>query len=89
MQKVNFDNKKMMMDPDSWPCWPYLPVKRKNYSLKDKNLGLLTADGGKEEKTIYHVYLFALPKTLQEFLNSPTTVYPNIDELLADGWVVD
>lgn len=75
-------DKEIITDPDSWPCWPVLPLKRKNNSLEDKNLGILLAG----KLTVYHVYMFDIPQDLSK---EPKTKYNHVDELLADGWRVD
>ena len=35
---------------------------------------------------IYHAYLYKMPETME---GVPTTEYPNVDAMLADGWVID
>lgn len=84
---AEFDDLAMVRNPGRWPCWPWLPVKRRNHSLEDKNLGLLVDDG--KAPTVYHVYLFALPKTPEAFKAAPQTRYATHEAMLADGWVVD
>lgn len=73
----------------NWPVWPFLPLKRKDNSLERKNLGVLCDDGFKDGYTIYHVYLFDLPQTVQGWKAAPRTHYKTVDELLADDWIVD
>lgn len=92
----HFDDKKMMLDYANWPCWPTLPIKRKNHSIADKNLGILVATQeyvdalkGKSKIVVYHVYMYGLPKTKEEWAAAPKTEYDTIDALLADGWIVD
>ncbi len=82
-----FDHLAMIRDSYRWGRWPYLPMKRDNNSLEDKNLGVLVDDG--KSLTIYHVYLFGLPATREEFLASPQTTYESHEAMLADGWMVD
>ncbi len=75
----------MINAPSKWPCWPFLPVKRLNNSLRDKNLGVLI-DEGKKTRTIYHVYMFDLPPSME---GQPKTEYANTDKMLEEGWRVD
>lgn len=88
------DDKGFILDPNRWPCWPWLPLKRGDHSLENKNLGLLF-HGSLETKeftkgfTIYHTNLFGLPRSKEEWAKVPTTHYDTVDLLLADGWVVD
>ena len=90
------DDKQMIMDPTSWPAWPYLPLKRKNNSLEDGNLGVMLATQehadavkGTRPFCIFHVYMFAPPKGKEEWDAAKRTEYANLDALLADGWIVD
>lgn len=79
--------------PGEWPVWPYLPVKRKNNSLKDKNLGILYATEElvkKGKPTVYHLYLFDLPRDKKLSDPSiPKTEYESVEAMLDDGWMVD
>lgn len=81
-----FDHLAMMKDSSRWPCWPFLPLKRGNNELKDKNLGVLVSGYGPK---VFHQYLFDLPSTIEKLESSPNTEYSSFEELLADGWVVD
>lgn len=90
------DHKGMILDADRWPCWPFLPVKRNNNSLEDKNLGVVMCDPqythavkGSAKFVVYHVYLFDRPKGKDEWESAPKTEYNNVDEMLRDGWIVD
>lgn len=86
-------DKQFILDYGSWPCWPYLPIKRKDNSLEKGNLGVLVAteDFAKGVKVVvYHVYLFAIPRDKKLSDPSiPKTEYPSVEELLDDGWRVD
>lgn len=82
------DDRAFIERPDQWPRWPWLPLKRKNSELADKNLGVLIANGAKDY-TVYHVNLFDLPMPIERFKASPRTTYLTLDALLADGWRVD
>lgn len=77
----------MMRNPDNWPVWPYLPLKRGDYSLENRNLGILWV--GTNGLTVHFCYLFDLPKTAEEFKALPSQTYESVDEILADGWIVD
>ena len=78
-------DKEFIDDPDRWPNWPMLPVKRRDNSLANKNLGLLI-DQGKKTRTVFHVYMFDLPDSFED---APKTEYANTDAMVADGWRVD
>lgn len=85
------DDASMIDDPDQWPCWPFLPIKRKNNSLEDKNLGVLlaTQEHADGKRIVYHGCLFGWPKTSEAVKALPTTEYESTQQLLADGWIVD
>jgi hypothetical protein len=78
----------MLKQPARWPCWPVLPVKRRNHNFEDKNFGVVV-DDGKSLVTVYHVNLFMLPRSKKEWEAAPKTEYKSHEEMLADGWVVD
>ena len=74
-------SKQMILDPDQWPCWPRLPMKRIIKAGDWPELGFINAS---EYSVIYQTLLYA------EI--TPTTkkiTYKNIDAMLADGWIVD
>lgn len=87
-----FNDKAMILDPNKWPSWPFLPLKKGSYpSLENKRLGVLYhspvwSDG---KVHVVHIYMFAPPKTAAELHASPATVYDSVDAMLADGWIVD
>jgi hypothetical protein len=78
-------DKQMIQNPDLWPRWPWLPVKKSAQTLLT---GLLCCSEEHLEgkMIIYHAYLYKMPETME---GVPTTEYPNVDAMLADGWVID
>lgn len=85
------DDLTFLKDPDSWPNWPFLPIKRRDNSLVRKNLGVLVAseEYAKGHIIVNHVYLFSLPKTTEDWNACPKTEYDSLEALLRDGWIVD
>jgi len=90
------DDAEMIRSYNRWPAWPMLPVKRRNNSLEDKNLGVLLSDQahadavkGKGKIIVYHVYLFLPPEGKAGWEAAPKTEYDTVEAMLADGWVVD
>ncbi len=89
--------KTMILDVEKWPSWPFLPLKRKDNSLANKNLGFLLAtkehdDAVKGTGTfcVYHLYMFDdLPLGKEEWDAVSRTEYNTADDLLRDGWAVD
>lgn len=73
----------MMQDPDEWPLWPQLPLKRRSeYSHDGIRSGFLVAI-----PTLRPVVYLGPVGTVVE--NRKTIEYSNFGELLEDGWVVD
>ena len=79
----NFD-KKMILSRE-WPMGGFLPLKRRDNDLDKKNLGFLYV--WDTELIVYHQYVYGLEKGWKS--TGPMTRYASVDELLADGWVVD
>jgi hypothetical protein len=76
-----YDHKAMMLDPNRWPQWPVLPVKQFGSGFPE--CGVMVESDGIQPK-VYLTNLFAL-----DLANAEVKEYEDIDELLADGWVVD
>lgn len=76
----------MMVVPEEWPRWPYLPLKR--YVKSDENGGTraefgFMVDGAKF--TVFCGSIFSLPASLPNKKHE----YNSPKDILADGWVVD
>ena len=84
------DDRDMILHPVLWPKWPYLPVKRHLYTeggeYKELECGVIFLN---TKFNIYLVNLFMLPKTEEEFRETKHYEYTNVDDLLADKWIVD
>jgi len=87
---VDLDDRGMILHPDLWPKWPYLPLKRTIYdeegNWKDLECGVIFEN---TKFNIYLVNLFMLPKTEEEFRATKHYSYNNVDDLIADKWIVD
>ena len=82
----------MFASPKRWPCYPFLPVKRRTDN--GDQLGLLYDAIGVSrtygyKATVFLANLFGLPKTEDELLALPKCVYDIFEELVDDGWIVD
>ncbi len=86
MGTTRYMSKVLMVDTESWPQWPYLPVKRYDSSMENNNLGILVDLLDGKHWTVYHVNLYDIPQDLR---TARRTEYATVDALLADGWVVD
>ena len=79
-----FDHLAMMKNPNNWPQWPILPIKR-----PDKQHGMECAIMYAEGKpVIYFVNMWELSKETK-WSELPKKIYESFESLLADGWVVD
>lgn len=81
------DDLKMMKEPQHWPYWPTLPVKRylKNYNMQ---CGFMYA----HDKPIVYLHNIRDPEINGKklYLNElKQEKYDTYESLLADGWVVD
>jgi hypothetical protein len=88
-----FDHKAFMEDPEKWPSWPLLPVKR--YTEKPRgglnlpDCALLYDDLSRTgvAPTVYLENLFtATPESMK---TAEKIEYQDFADLIADGWVVD
>ena len=71
-------------NPDTWPYWPFLPVKR----CKGKGMpecSVLMADG--KQLTVIHVNMYDLRG--KDLTKVPQQIYSSHEEMVADGWEVD
>ncbi|QDU19745.1 hypothetical protein [Urbifossiella limnaea] len=78
--------------PALWPAWPFLPVIRHGRGAID--LGLMFDARGAcgltgYSATVFLTNVFALPRTLDQFLALPKEVFDDGEEMLAGGWRVD
>lgn len=78
------DDKEMILSEGLWPNWPLLPVKRPSDDFYE--CGLIWAG---DVTTVVIANLFQLPLTPEQVGSVRTYEYGSVDDLLADGWVVD
>lgn len=75
--------KGMIYDPDSWPCWPVLPVKQRGTGRYGALLG--DQKPGEPIKVYEGVNLFGRPP---DPLPEPL-LFDDPYDMIAQGWVVD
>lgn len=75
----------MVKDPDRWPQWPILPLKRGD---QNEEIGFLVASG---IPTVYLKNIWALkPGPMRDQLEGVSNLgYSTFEELISDGWRVD
>ena len=80
--------------PRLWPQYPFLPVRRHPPGSTECQLGLLydargvSGTYGLSATSSWSICLMC-HRRRQSFLARPRCVYDTIEELAADGWVVD
>lgn len=82
----------MIGDPNNWPFYPLLPVKRSSrVPGEGPECCTIFAGESKPKGPIKLVKkgMYTLPKDPEEFLKLDRYEYPNIEAMIADGWEVD
>jgi hypothetical protein len=78
---------KFMLDPNRWPRWPYLPVKKypvgMSHGMPDTGVVL------EGKPTVYIANLYALPRTPEGWEALQKHEYLTFQALVNDGWIVD
>ena len=84
---MEYNHKEMILNPSRWPRENILPLIRSDES-KDfgKELGIIFKG---DLNIVRLINMHFLPNTFYELNRVPCIVYDSIDELLADGWIVD
>ncbi len=74
----------MMAQPDRWPAWPRLPLKRRD---RKPNLGYLL----ETSEVLAVVYLRNVfdDRAVDPGSEVPTMEYGSLEAMVDDGWVVD
>ncbi len=75
-------HRSMMLDPERWPAWPFLPLKRyvEGAGLDVAVLAAAPRDG----RTVAFAVGNMFDRTTVERVEKRT-----VESVLADGWVVD
>ena len=79
--------------PDLWPLRPFLALSRQPLG-EPLELGVMFDAVGVSNtygysSAVFFTNVFDLPPTVAEVFALPRVVYDTLDELAADGWVVD
>lgn len=88
---LDADHVRMMQNPDDWPVWPVLPVKRRNSDGSSwPELGLMVAI----HEYRYRVYHATIPELRQgplapQLATIDSTVYTDAEAIVDAGWRVD
>ena len=85
----NAGDKQFIESPNKWPRWPFCPMRKRDekehFSFR---IGLLVETGEPNWKsTIYlDVNMYNQDMNLKE---AEKKTYSSVDEMQADGWIVD
>jgi len=71
-----------------YPYFPFLPVKRNKEGEHLPEFGFMVY-GAPNKVYLMNFWGWVLGKEKVEMKDIPTARYDTVDELLADGWVVD
>lgn len=85
----DFDDAEFIGNPDAWPHWPILPVKR--YSTVPKGdlpeLGVIVAGSCSVLKcSMYSLAGLTIKEAFDKFEKE---VYQHVSEIVSAGWMVD
>ncbi len=86
-------DREFMSNPDLWPCWPLLPVKRHPKDGTGVECGVMVAVAG-HLTAVFMANMIDLGGTYLKasLFDKPEVVrhvYADVDAIQADGWVVD
>lgn len=75
-------DKEFIENPANWPRWPYLPVKRQG---KDPwpEPGVMIEG----HPTVFLINYYQISPEI--FKTCKSITYASVDDLLADGWIID
>ena len=77
-------DKEFIEDPNLWPYWPLLPMKRHNGV--DFQCGLVLQNRPTVVLLGVNIYASDRAELLER---APRQSYASIDDMLADGWQID
>lgn len=69
-----------LLHPEEWPSWPMCPVKRRDASQRESQVGVVWADG---QAVVILTNMFSFDA------DAPKLTYESMQELVAAGWRVD
>lgn len=93
-------DKYFIQNPDKgtgWPHWPFLPMKRPRPTGGPEGGTIIDRNpiAGKIDpehvslRTVYLATVWSLLHDNEAFTKAEKKVYASVDEMLADGWVID
>lgn len=90
-EKRREEDQALILDPDQWPNWPILPIKRRVEGESWPELAFINGIGANEPKLMV---IFENMHRYSEMTNEQRKacrieVYDGVNSLLDDGWMVD
>jgi hypothetical protein len=82
----------MVSEPNRWPKWPWLPLKRWNHQTCHYDCALLHADDGTDRAakvTLYEVNLYAVRTWFPTQEMPVAQVFPDWASFVQSDWLVD
>lgn len=76
----------MIKEPKRWPYYPFLPVKRRISRDMVPEVGVVYAD---DPTKVYQVGYYNLGTSPSDHRRYPHLQYPNVEAMVATGWIVD
>jgi hypothetical protein len=75
--------RRMLADPESWPHWPRLPMKRPGHAHEKDGIGTMLAF----RTPPFRIYLTEMFAT--EITSAESLTFNSVDDLIDAGWTVD
>lgn len=82
------EDREFMLNPELWPMWPALSVKRRKPGGGWPDLGILL-DSHASEPTVYLTTLHDLVVNENALEVCTKETFKDVDEMLQAGWIVD
>jgi len=79
----------LISNPDKWPLWPFLPMKRLGHVFSREGHGFLHNNRMRGPHTDATIYMGHLSDVDGPIKDRETKKYDSIEAMVRDGWVVD
>jgi hypothetical protein len=88
-EQIEQVTREFLADPNKWPNWPYLPMKKYPKGGVGNSVLGIVVEGVDLKSVVYETNLFSLPKTPEGWVALPKHEYITLQALMNDGWIVD
>lgn len=84
------EDRKFIMNPDKWPRWPHLPMKRPSKKPGVwPELATLTDNPSNFDGPLKFPVTMRISDGASPFKIKEEKIFNSVEEILADGWIVD